>query len=104
MVENCKSPVVNYYSSHNIISYNHIINNSRGIWIIGGNFNQILYNNFQNNGHDAFFYLFSFFNKWDGDYWNGSRISPYPVIGRVFLSIIPLIKFDWHPAQEPCDI
>lgn len=96
--------IVNYYSSHNTISYNHIINNTRGIWIIGGNFNQIINNNFQNNGHDAFFYLFSFFNKWDGNYWNGSRMSPYPVIGRVFLSIIPLIKFDWRPAQEPYDI
>jgi len=96
--------LISYFSSYNTVSYNNIINNSRGIWITGGNFNQIIYNNFQNNGHNAFFYLFSFFNTWDGNYWDGSRIVPYPITGRLFLSIIPWIQFDWRPAQEPYDI
>ena len=96
--------LISYFSGHNTISNNNIINNSRGIWITGGNFNQIVNNNFQNNGHNAFFYRFSFFNTWDGNYWDGSRIVPYPITGRLYLSIIPWIQFDWRPAKEPYDI
>ena len=90
-------------SRNNIISDNNIINNNNAI-ILSGKFNQIINNNFINNSHNAFFYFLSFFNKWDGNYWDSPRFIPYPIIGRLFLSIIPWINFDWHPAQEPYDI
>jgi len=68
-------------------------------------------------------------NTWDGNYWGNARQLPKPIIGRSLLLIpsmmitmalssllsflhypylIPIclliIKFDWHPAQEPYDI
>jgi hypothetical protein len=48
--------------------------------------------------------LFSFQNKWDGNFWNEPRDKPVVIFGSVGLVLLPWINVDWHPAQEPYDI
>ncbi len=89
---------------NNLILGNNISGNNEGIFLkkfsIG---NKFYNNNFINNDNDASFALFSFFNNWEGNYWDKSRILPYPISGTLGL-FIPLVNFDWHPAKEPYDI
>jgi len=111
-----------------IISENNIINNDWGIRIFDavnnkicnnniesnrecGIFvfdratsNYIYNNNFINNTKSAYFHLFSFQNKWDGNFWNEPRDTPVIIFGSIGLVFIPWINVDWHPAQEPYDI
>jgi parallel beta-helix repeat protein len=91
-------------SKGNVISNNTIRDNKIGLRLEEGYMTQIFQNNFINNSHNAFFYLFSFANHWDNNYWDRPRIEPYMIIGRLFLLIIPWVNFDWRPAQEPFDI
>ena len=48
-------------------------------------------------------------NFWSGNYWGRSRILPKPIFGLrlfhpfIFVIILPVVQFDWHPAQEPYD-
>jgi len=85
----------------NYITRNSIVNNSLGLFLQGAWSVIIQENNFIGNQKDAFF-LFSFFNKWNQNYWNQPSILPKIIPGRLGLrGLIPLINFDWHPAQEP---
>ena len=89
---------------NNNILENNISGNNEGIFLKKFSIGNTFYNNnFINNDNDASFALFSFFNKWDGNYWDKSRILPYPIFGTLGL-FIPLVNFDWHPAQEPFGI
>jgi hypothetical protein len=94
---------IRIYGNDNIFSHNNITNNTNGIILVGDN-NHITNNNFLKNGHNAFFYLFSKSNQWKYNYWNQTRSLPYVIIGRLYLSIIPWVNFDWHPAKEPYNI
>jgi parallel beta-helix repeat protein len=78
----------------------HIIYHSRGC--------RIKNNNFINNQLHAYFvYGFPIFwcltNRWNGNYWNGTRTMPYPIRGGHFF-FIPFVQFDWRPALKPYDI
>jgi parallel beta-helix repeat protein len=91
-------------SKGNEISNNTIRDNHIGLRLEEGYKTQIFQNNFINNSKNAFFYLFSFVNHWDSNYWDRPRMEPYMIIGRLLLLIIPWVNFDWHPAQELYDI
>jgi parallel beta-helix repeat protein len=96
-------------SDYNTVKGNSFKDNSVGIHIIyNSRGSRIKNNNFINNqlqaqfvyGIPIFWYLT---NRWNGNYWNSSRTRPYPIMGgRIFF--IPLVQFDWCPAQEPYDI
>jgi len=85
------------------ISRNSILDSKRGILLDFSSSNMIYQNNFQNNTKNADFICFSLNNKWEGNYWDKSRILPYPIFGKLGL-FIPLLNFDWHPAKKPYDI
>ena len=102
-------------SNNNVISENHIINNECiGIAFIESKKNIISQNNFIDNGRRNAIFLSLIKsigrNTWDGNYWDNTRLSIYPIFGRIALQqiveigIIPCIQFDWRPAQEPYDI
>jgi parallel beta-helix repeat protein len=85
----------------NIVSYNTMENNYKGLHVEFGNFNRIEKNNFINNTKQASFEDFA--NIWSKNYWGQPRLLPYPIFGICYL-IIPWVQFDWHPAQKPYDI
>ena len=91
----------------NYIKRNSITNNSIGINLIYTEFSDIRENNFLENQQQAFF-ISSFFNMWHQNYWNQSHLLPKVIPGQLggmlIHTKIPLINFDWRPAQEPYDI
>jgi parallel beta-helix repeat protein len=69
-------------------------------------YNIVSYNNFIDNRQNAFF-VSSYFTTWKMNYWGESRTAPYLISGITtffFLQFLPVLNFDWHPAQEPYDI
>ena len=93
------------YCINNTISYNTLQKNGGGIILFTSNNNKINYNNFYGNSIDARF-IWSNSNNWNYNYWNRIRFLPKPILGFTGKNnlVIPLINFDWHPAQEPYDI
>jgi parallel beta-helix repeat protein len=91
----------------NYITRNSIMNNSLGLILIGAWSVVIQENNFIGNQQHAVF-ITSFLNKWNQNYWGQSSRFPKVILGSLggFMvnKKIPLINFDWHPAQEPYDI
>lgn len=91
----------------NYITRNSIMNNSLGLGLFGAWSVVIQENNFIGNHQHAFF-ISSFFNKWNRNYWNQSSLVPKIILGSLggmFINIkIPLVNFDWHPAQDPYEI
>ena len=104
-ISNCEVGILlTRKSISNSIIGNHLYNNEWGVHIVrGSSYNKIDYNTFIENDVSALFGVFSYFNRWDGNYWDKSRSLPYLIVGRLVL-FIPLINIDWHPAQEPYDI
>ena len=92
-----------YLSSYCNISHNHIEASKKcGIRLYGeSGFNNIHQNNFINNSVNAYFYLLTFLNIWDGNYWNEPRTAPVPIFGSVGFVLPLLINFDRHPAHDP---
>lgn len=93
-------------SGSNNINGNHIENNNIGIQVTNFH-NQVKHNNFVDNElHAQFIYGFPILkcltNRWIGNYWGRPRLLPYPILG--LLVLIPIVQFDWRPAQEPYDI
>lgn len=83
---------------------NSISNNVIGMYLAVTSLTVIKENNFIGNQQPAFFTA-SFFNIWDLNYWGKSSYFPKLIPGRFGLrGIIPIVNFDWHPAQEPYDI
>jgi len=70
-------------------------------------FNIVSYNNFIDNGENAFF-ASSYFIIWKMNYWGKSIAGPYPISGKwgipTFPIGLPVFNFDWYPAKEPYDI
>jgi len=93
--------------SKNYIKRNSIANNSVGVYLFFALFSVVRENNFIGNQRQASFFD-SFFSVWHQNYWNQSHLSPKIIRGGVgsqwIPPMIPLINFDWHPAQEPYDI
>lgn len=83
---------------------NSISNYALGMYLGITSLSVIKENNFIGNQQAAFFTA-SFFNAWDLNYWGKSSNFPKLIPGRFGLrGIIPIVNFDWHPAQEPYDI
>lgn len=90
-------------------------NHELGILIVFAWKTEITRNNFINNYKNAYFNTIRFpqfvilKNSWDNNYWGEPKKVPVMIPGSffppVFLFVeLPLIAFDWHPAQEPFDI
>jgi nitrous oxidase accessory protein len=83
-------------------------NNQYGLLLIRSSMNLIAKNNFINNTINAYFLHRAFLNHWSENYWNRPRILPYTIFGIVWGQLnklkIPLVNFDWNPAQEPYNI
>lgn len=91
----------------NYIRRNSLTHNAIGINLVFTTFSDIRENTFLDNQLQAFF-ISSFFNKWQQNYWNHSRFFPKIILGQIGGMIIqqriPLLNVDWHPAQEPYDV
>ena len=87
------------------ITYNTVENNPLGIYLIGAQ-NRVIRNNFINNTREAYFGQIAHYpmNRWLFNYWNHSRLLPYPVFGSYGWVFIPWIQWDWRPALKPYDI
>jgi parallel beta-helix repeat protein len=108
------------FPSHIEIRRNNFINVSYGISLSNCRWTTVVENNFINTS-DCMWFL-GFGNVWDKNYWGRPRLLPKPIYGWFHylipslmrylipgwfqnLVLIPtLVKFDWHPAQEPYDI
>jgi parallel beta-helix repeat protein len=113
---------------HNIIKYNNIIDNFKGLLLSGhnftisnnniidnseglnldGNLHTVSYNNFINNNRDAYFYiLWNYKNSWYKNYWNKPRVLPKIIFGKCIIPFImvplpiPWFKINWRPAFLP---
>lgn len=91
----------------NYIRRNSITNNSVGINLMFTLFTAVQEDNLLENQQQAFF-TSSFFSKWQQNYWNKSRLLPKVIPGQfggmIIHKRIPLVTFDWRPAQEPYDV
>lgn len=97
-------------ADRNIISLNNIHKNKAGVYLEACRKNMIIKNNIFNNEEDAFF-VNAVRNKWSGNYWNKIQY-PYLISGMLYIDrgdywgapppiMIPLLQFDWFPAQNP---
>jgi parallel beta-helix repeat protein len=93
-------------SNYNIIDGNTFEDNTVGVQIYYSLGSRIKNNNFIDNNRQAqFLYgliLYGFTNRWNGNYWNGSHLLPYPIRGVYFF--FPWIQFDWRPALKSYDL
>ena len=85
---------------------NSINNNICGISLNCGSRNHINYNNFFNNEQSATVFCPSEYDNWNYNFWDRPRFFPKPIFGWTLFLVypFPILKFDWHPAQEPYDI
>jgi parallel beta-helix repeat protein len=99
-------------SSYTTIYKNNIENSEEGIFLFGRGFNSIKCNNFINLEIDAFF-SFSYFNRWNRNYWGRTMFSPKVINGYIVFfnpwKEDPFIVFEWfnydlRPAKKPYDI
>ena len=89
--------------NNNQIMRNNIVNNSEcGLYLEDSFYNKIKNNNFMKNIQNAFFNA-SFFNRWVRNYWNGFRLLPKPIFGKIKIKSgsITWINIDWRPAKLP---
>jgi len=114
ILRNNKSGIELMWTYESNISYNTISENDAiGCYLNWSWDNKIICNTFIDNHRDAFFstiidIIIFKDNIWDGNYWSRPRILPKLILGNFILLLfwikIPLIAFDWRPAQEPYDI
>ena len=121
--------IVSYNSSNLIIRDNNIFNNLHGIsihdgssliLIFGNNFSDNVYsirlyscsrirvhfNNFDSYKIHAYFNSNSIVQRkysWNFNYWDSSRILPYPIYGKFKFNniLLPMVNFDWRPLIKP---
>lgn len=97
-----------WLNAYNRISKNKLADNDVGIRLNYSWHNIVGYNDFMNNSKQAIFHFaeFSlrqaFSNRWISNYWsNWHTIIPKPIIGYGRWTHMPLLNFDWYPAQQP---
>ena len=96
-------------STKNVVQYNTFSNNKRlGVIVeYQSNYNRIYKNNFiENNQKDnskvQVYFINSYFNEWDQNYWGKPRVFPKIIFGKIGLfGNIPWFNFDLHPLSEP---
>jgi nitrous oxidase accessory protein len=95
-----------YISRFNTLEGNTFEDNNVGVYIDKSLGSRIKNNNFINNQLQAQFiyglFVYGITNRWNGNYWNESRSTPYPIRGAFIF--FPCVQFDWFPAKEPYDI
>ena len=108
-------------STNNLINYNRIIGNDRGVILIDVGFNSIIKNNFIDNDNDMIVEVIQYYKlrlnrlpHISGNYWGKTRILPKFIPGKftyIWMDVpwgggitINWIYFDWKPAKEPYDI
>jgi len=92
-------------TSDNLNIIRNIIKGSKhtGLLLRNSNNNSIKFNNFNKeiNRRQAYF-VNSFNNNWDGNYWGRSHLFPKCIFGKNGKNgLIPAFNFDYHPAQKP---
>jgi len=93
----------------NTIIENIISNNDDGIYLEYSSQTTICKNNFNNIKLNAYFVANTYIdcqNNWRENYWDHSRIAPYPIYGKIKLEHIhlPWMTFDWTPLDTPIKI
>jgi len=86
------------------ISGNTFKGNTCGMNLGNCNHNKIYQNNFIKNIRMVRFYLGSYYNNWDSNYWGRPRVLPKAIIGSIGLFIPSWFNIDRTPAKEPYDI
>lgn len=83
------------------IKHNDIVaNKGHGIYCSQSRNNIFIENNLLNNDKNAFFSHYSYWNQWDGNYWDDWRgIGPKCISGKLG-SFLPWFNFDWHPQAN----
>ena len=139
--ENEREGICSSDSYKNVMYRNTIEDNKGyGLLLVDASFDRVIQNNFIDNtrsarifnavglsleSHKGYYLILPSF--WDGNYWGGQRMLPYPIGGlllyksmilfiiydilvggenyeKLLSSTINFLRFDWHPAQEPYDI
>ena len=94
----------NNFISNNELSFNHV----KGIFINTSKQNTISKNNIYDNGEKYIFFSNAFFNTWNQNFWGDGSSKRQLIVGLVQLErfnlSFPILKVDWHPAQEPYEI
>ncbi|KYK23724.1 hypothetical protein AYK21_02270 [Thermoplasmatales archaeon SG8-52-2] len=99
-----------FQSVNNTIEFNNISNNKYGVYLLYNHKNFIIKNNFIKNKKHAYCVTWNEdeldSNFWDN--WIGVRIKlpifqRFPKIIVSFALFIPIIMYDWHPANKPYD-
>ena len=101
-IDDCLYSGVTIGGTFNIVARNSIQNCDLGI-DCGCFFANIHNNNFYNNSINAFL-NFGLFNRFFRNYWNESRILPYPIKGEFHdfdLNEYTYYDFDFFPRQSP---
>lgn len=104
---------LDYNSKHNKIK-NNLISKNKCMGVIieeYSNHNHIKHNNFIKNNLSHAYFIQSFRNNWNKNYWDQHpgvkhkllRFLPKTILGRAIENIpFPTwINFDWHPAEHP---
>jgi parallel beta-helix repeat protein len=116
-------------SNDNTVSHNNVIGNTIGVDIDMGSNNLITQNNIQKNVKPVMVSGLSwhlatarwFHNIFDGNYWGRPTVLFKPILGVIILTydvhdngrmglgfrllgFLPVLKFDYHPAQTPYDL
>lgn len=94
------------YSSNNDITNNTITSNDDGIYVEFSSQNKIWNNNFRNYKLNAYFVAKNRShckNSWSRNYWDRSRLFPYPIFGKIKFEKRSLswVNFDWRPLVQP---
>lgn len=103
---------------HDVIEMNNIVNNTRDVEFIRFFFGALAFKLEAIKYHERFFwttYLLFSPTVWQENYWGESLNHPKLLLGSIIIFVImtyqwylpimiPLIKLDRHPAQEPYDI
>jgi parallel beta-helix repeat protein len=91
------------HCTNNTIRSNTIESNKKGLYFDNSNNNTIFQNNLLKNNRNALFKNCK--NVWRRNYWNGPRILPKIIFGRIGkYSLIPWFNIDRRPALKPYDI
>ena len=93
-------------SSDNNITKNTITNNDDGIYLEYSSDNTVCNNNLRNDKLNAYFVARNRShckNKWDKNYWDRPRLTPYAILGKIKLENVKFswVNFDWHPLSQP---
>lgn len=93
-------------SSDNNLTKNTITNNDDGIYLEYSSDNTVCNNNLRNDKLNAYFVgknRSHCKNKWDKNYWDRTRLTPYAILGKIKLENVKFswVNFDWHPLSQP---